>query len=217
VRKVVCQDWITLDLKAAQFAICATVWNVPIAREFLESGQSVWTYLLNELALAASEDHKAGLKRMLYALLFGGYRNRAIERARKELLPDYPDLTARFFEVPLINALYTARRMQMRAITEAGGAKDAFGNWIPLPYDDGKPNARSVLACQAQSYEMKLLWPVFETARTSKDFDIVLYLFDGMCIATCDKRRDATIVQRLRALVDRQAAMLGIVTTLEGP
>lgn len=218
IRKILCRDWITLDLKAAQFAICARLWNVPIAQEFLQEGQSLWRYLFMALDVMPTEEHKAGLKKMLYALIFGAGRakNQAIEQARKNYLPDYPDLTARFFDNPLIDAFYKARRDQQKVVERNGGAYDAFENFIPLKCDEhDRPSPRSVLACQAQSYELRLLWPIIQWAWESKDFDIMLYLFDGICIAPRDKHRVKPLIKRLQDKVKETAESLGIVTSLE--
>lgn len=72
----------------------------------------------------------------------------------------------------------------------------------------------SVLACQAQAVELKLLLPVVERARTRGDIALLCWLFDGCTLAIRDRQRRTGIVKRLQVDVARVADELGIVTAL---
>ncbi len=158
VRKVLTRNWTSVDLKSAQLAIVGRLWNVPLIDALLRSGASVWEYFCEELGVLFTEEHKKGIKQMTYALVFGSsaQKGKALDQAARTYFPNQADIVTRFFAVPVIAALYDHREAAREAVVMAGGAYDAFGNWIALPMDEyGKPNARSVLASQAQSGTVK--------------------------------------------------------------
>ena len=78
----------------------------------------------------------------------------------------------------MIEDLLCARNLALEKIAEAGGAKDCYGNWIPVS-DETQP--RDILARVAQSWEMKLIYPAFEIA-DKKDFKIMLFQHDGFSV-----------------------------------
>jgi hypothetical protein len=219
VRKALLRDHTSVDLKAAQLAIVATLWDVPSVKQFLEqdrSDGSIWQDLCEMLGLTYTADNKRGIKQLVYALCFGGGTKRkddAIPKKVRESFPDVPDLAKRFVALPMIDDLLKARQKAAEKVTADQGGSDCFGNWIPLQEGYGK--AASVLACQAQAVELRLLWPVVEAARTSDELDIVCWLFDGATLAFSDTSKKQRLLRRLRTEVQAVAGELGISTQLE--
>ncbi len=217
VRRVLTHDWTSVDLRSAQLAIVGRLWDVPAVEDLLHSGTSVWHHLCEKLGIPFSEDTKKGVKQMVYALVFGSGKRKgsATDQAARHYFPEDSSIVTRFFQVPVVDALYHRREVEKERVIAAGGAKDAFGNWIALPADEyGKPNARSVLASQAQSYELRLLWPVIEEAMTTDQFDVTVYLFDGLCLAFKDTSKRERILGRLQGKVAAVSEELGMPTAL---
>ncbi len=218
VRKRLTQDWVSVDLKSAQLAIVARLWDIPLVEGFLASGESVWGYLQDELELVRSEENKAIVKQALYATVFGGERSKrgAVHRdVGLKLLGD-ATFAERFYAIPLIDELYKAREGAANRILLDGGSADAFGNWVSIPADrNGKPRPRSTLASIAQSYELYLLEPVFREAFNGKGVAIQLYLFDGLCLSFTDRQRAAAKLERLQEKVEARAKGFGMLTALE--
>jgi len=230
IRKKLTQDFTTVDLRCAQLAIVARIWNIPLIEEFLATGKNVWEHLAKELNSPYEDEDekdntKAGLKKMVYALVYGGCNDKrgASEREGRQVYfgePQYSNLTPRFMALPMIKALYQARELQEAKVIEDGGAYDAFGSWIPLQYRMIKdkapqPRPQSVLACQAQSYELKLLWPIVEEALKSDRFAITVWLHDGLCLDFRDSGKKEQILRRLNKKVAQVASELQIQTELE--
>ena len=80
VRKALTRDWIEYDLKSAQLAIVAKLWNLPIITDFLRNGKDIWMEIGETLDIVDKEksnpnthfkDVKSDIKAALYAIIFG--------------------------------------------------------------------------------------------------------------------------------------------------
>lgn len=223
LRKIICQDWVTADLKSAQLAIVARVWNVPMIRDYLQTERDVWKDLTEHMGLEYGEDAKDILKTALYALLFGA-GTRTLQNHFQDSLNYGRARQERFVQHPLIQALLAAREVQFQKIVRDDGAYDACGRFLSLEtkvkdgYDIGYDNRRSILACVAQSYEMRLLAPAFKMALEQRDqehgFTITSLLHDGLTYAAHKATDSLSWQNRLGAVVQRQADSLGILTSL---
>ena len=84
----------------------------------------------------------------------------------------------------------------------------------PYAYD----NTRSILACVAQSYELKLLMPVLEMAQAQREeehgFVITTWLHDGFTF-DCKASDRGRWQDTLSRLVHEQAQALGFFTGLD--
>lgn len=89
-----------------------------------------------------------------------------------------------------------------------GSAYDAFGKKIIVRHD----NVIKVMAGIAQSYEMKVIYPIFELASSTKEFRPILYLFDG-CVIKFSSKQEYWI-DRITKAVDEVAKDLEIDTCL---
>ena len=225
LRKIMTQDWITADLKSAQLAIIAKVWDVPVLTQFLEQRRSIWNELLDHMGLERNEDNKAVIKRVLYAIVFGAEtrRQRSILREHPEMLAQFKSGKAahdHFLTFPLIPAILRARERQFGLIASNQGAFDAFEQFIPLVNKSGNyDNRRSVLACVAQSFELKLLMPVITLAVEQQmekgGFTITTFLHDGFTFEAHRHSDTERWKTRLFDAVDARAQELGILTHLE--
>ncbi len=226
VAAVIGQDWFEFDLRNAQLAIAARLWEVPEVEELLQSARSVWDVLLPELAVGRNA--KAALKDGLYALQYGAGDMR-VECAIGDRLAqdglaevDAADLARRLLALEPLKALQQARDRQLRRILTDEGGRDRYGAWIPMPKDQHlwlgghlEDNPRSVLAAEAQAVEFWLLEPVFELARGTGEFRIAHFAHDGFSITISDRRRVAGWLWRIAEAVNRRAAEAGIQTALE--
>lgn len=226
VRIPLLQDYVPVDLAAAQLAIVAQQWTVPSVQQFLEehsaTGRNRWATLCQAMGLDYTPTYKRACKDLLYGLCFGGGigKGDALERnARAYVEDNAPALVERFTQIPMITDLLAARAHAAAIVKRNGGGVDCFGNWIPLERaykgTEEYENASSVLACQAQAMELKLLWPVVERAMGSPDVDIVCWLFDGCSLAFKDRHKQGRILKQLQASVAAGAKQHAILTALE--
>ncbi len=219
VRKAMMKDWMECDLKNAQFAIVAKVWGIPEVNEFLKSGQSIWKHLAEALGVELTSEVKDALKHeFLYPVCFGqSKKNLYISVHEKiELELQIPNAFKTLFNLRLIQAVWKARAKRMEFIFQNFGVLTCFGDWLPLnpKVRKGEGSAVSLLAQEAQSYELKLLLPVLELAKQSNDaLVIACWQHDGF--SAIPKSNDRYWANALQMTVERQARDLGILTELE--
>lgn len=218
VRRLLTSDWAEYDLRSAQLAICAALWQVDSVRVFLKEGGHIWQSLFEHMGLdyerADRDMIKGPLKKAVYSLVFG-MRRRGIARELSVRLAGRVHNPARkFFSHPVIGALYKARGGALERISAEGGAQDCFGRWIALDANREGPE-RSVMAQLAQAAELQLLLPVLELARTTDQFDVMLWSHDGFSVAYRDASKRERWEAKLIEAVSRNAEALGIPTVLE--
>jgi|GEM_PF-1363337 len=228
VRDVITQDWLKLDLRAAQLAIVSELWHVDEAKQYLltsrASNRSIWKDLIEWMGVETDLQSKSKLKDCTYSLVFGmGRDNMKIQL--KEFFPDHTAPWKRFSMHPVISALLKARKQAFDKMRLDGFGMDAFGQRILVrnkPRTDERyqpttvPSAAAIIA---QSYELKLLEPVVrhaieEQGKTS-GYSITGWLFDGCWIDVADSRNIKGWKNRLSLEVENAADELGIPTWLE--
>ena len=220
IREIMTQNWISCDLRSCQLAVISKVWEIPELSDYLAEGGKIWVDLCAWMGLEYTDENKSVLKNALYAIIFGAGR----DLLKKQLSEDFPDGATAFKRLrkqPIIHAIFAARAIQIRKIQREGFGIDAFGKKYLLAYYqvEGKPysydSSRSIMAIIAQSYELKLLFPVVEAAIDSEEFDIVSWLHDGFCLAVKDNSKASRITAKLQVLVKNEAEKLGIATQLD--
>ncbi len=218
VRQAYCAGWWDADLKNAQLAIVAKLWDIPEVTRFLETGRPIWSDLACHLGLETTDLARAKpiLKEALYSLIYGmkvaGLTRGRLADLRKLGVSD----PSSFFSHPVIAALLAAREVQFEKIRCNGGLFLCHGKWIDVSADNPtllESNIRSALARQAQAVELQLIYPVYELAQKTQDFKVMLHQHDGVCITF--RRRAARWRERINETVAGRAAELGIVTKLE--
>lgn len=216
VRRTLTKDWTELDLKSAELAIVAKVWNIPELEAFLQtSAISTWQYFADRMALPYSEATKGILKDATYALCFGGGEKKAITKALEPLGID--NAAKQFLEISLVTQIRKARNKEIERIRINLGATNAFGHFYSMATLHCSP--LSILAGVVQSYELKLLFPCFQLAmqqlRSRHGFKIVLFQHDGFSIVCHDKSETQNRIVRLQKVVSDKAQEMGITTKLE--
>jgi len=203
------------DLKSAQLAIVARLWNLDQNRSFLESGGSIWTELLGHLCLDTS--YKDTLKQAMYSIVFGKTEQNLkifLEEGGMGIRPLSHERITQFFRYPLIREILEGRQRHFNKIKSDGGTYDAFGGWIKRIQHECPPHA--VAALQAQSFEFAIMLPVLDELRQHPDrYTVLSFLHDGLTIHCRDEARKNTIFETLRKRVQEKAQQLGIPTILE--
>lgn len=200
---------IECDLKSAQLAIAATLWNIPEIKEFLSEKKSIWDELADCYGLKLNPDLKSILKNCLYATMYG-----MLPVNLKSMLNQHLGTFDPFFNNNIIKLLLKERNKQFNQISDCGGATSCFGNFLST----SKFSRRSILAQLAQAIELKLLYPIIKLARENTDcngFSILLFQHDGFSWLphrTSCKRKWSYI---LNNVVYESARSLGINTSLE--
>jgi hypothetical protein len=215
VRRALTKGWPEADLKSAQLAICARLWEIPVVLDFLKTGQSVWTHLAESMNVPANHISAAKpvLKEALYSVCYGQLERVVKAQVTKGLNPfGIEKAGQRFVQNDIISALLLARDSQIERINREGGALDCYGKSIRVTEDR---EARQILAEQAQAVEMQLLAPVFQLARVTADFRITLYQFDGLSIHFGKKEREPAWRRKIGESVKNKAESLKILTELE--
>lgn len=217
VRKAMTKDWIECDLRNAQLAIVAKIWDMSMVNEFLKTNQSIWTYLAGSLQVELTPEVKKALKHeFLYPICFGESK-KVLQQAVREVFEEELGIKNAYntlFNLPLVQEIWKARANKVKHIHENKGIRTAFGEWLPLKKVNGAWNTLSLLAQEAQSYELKLLLPILDIAKTSND-DVVITAwqhdgFDCTCL-----HNELTHVRNMKHSVKLGAIRMGILTELE--
>ena len=210
VRKALTKGWYEADLKSAQLAIVAKLWNIPEVISFLQSGKSFWKEMMAYLNV--DDSAKSLIKDHTYGVIFGMSKERLVEEMDLGLkeygIENGGNL---FLQNPIISALIKGRSKYISKLLKEGTMIDAFGE----VFEVNKLNILSILARQAQSYEMALIYPIFELAKTTNDFSIQLYQFDGVSINFHNKKRLKNWMSLIEACVENKANELNMYTSLE--
>jgi hypothetical protein len=204
--------WHSFDLKSSQLAVVGKVWGVPSVQTFLGAGGSVWECLADGAGIDISR--KPTLKRALYAVLFGCAKPQIGRIMGAGGLDS--GAAERFLAVPIIKDLWAARDERIQSIRSAEGICDAFGTYVPLagkaPYGD---NVRTLLAHEAQSFELALLEDALAYCRARSKVHLVSFLHDGFALKIEDGAKAESVAGQLRRRVAARAQALGISTILE--
>ena len=228
VRQRLFPDLIEVDLTAAQAATLCAICDVPLLRGLLESGKSLWEYILTELGFDGQDkEMKAVLKIVFYSLCFGKSMLRLFRfekndyRAHKRAIWRLKPVQERFLAIPLIREMLVARDQKMIEIRRAGGAYDCDGDWIATGKraDGRRVTARSVLSQLAQAVEWRLLEPLRrEAIRVQVNphgWRLLIWSHDGFSFRPRQWRDAGDICRRLVKLVDEQARRMNVPTRLE--
>ena len=186
VRDVFTEGWIKLDLRQAQFAILSKLWEAEGFRNYLEGiDGSVWNDLMARAEIQCSSNAKGAVKTAAYAMLYGSREHVVRHKLAQEV---GEDAARRFMRLPVVRLILTQREARYEKLLLELGITDAYGNRRQLEPAKNKREQRSqamsMLACQAQSYELPILYPLIEysrmTAGTEDPFIITAWLHDGV-------------------------------------
>ena len=209
------EQWIEADLVNSQLAICAADWKIKSVQDFLSTGRKVWDYFHDELKIPESEREgsKRVFKTTIYSVVFGMSQENAANQL-DSLLKNQGILSDRqkLFELDLMADLFKARDRNKRLIQKTKTAVTCFGQTLKV---SGNSTSLSVMAQVAQSKEFAILLPIFDLAKKTSDFKIVLWQHDGFSIRIGKKSRTDSVKNRITEAVKKKIDEFGIQTRLE--
>jgi hypothetical protein len=214
VRKVFTQGWIEADLRCAQLAICARLWEVRSVLEFLYQHGNIWEYLYAHLNIPKQfhQSAKPALKEALYSVCYGMEAVRIRSLLARNLVKNgvNREYARGFLPIPLIGDVLLAREEALQHVIADGGARTCYGKALEIA---GELKARDILAQLAQSWEMKLIHPAFASTADNPYCKVMLYQFDGFSAQFT--RRATGWTDRIKEAIDTRANEFGIPTWLE--
>lgn len=219
LRSILFEGETMLDLSHCQFSVIAKIWDLPDLAEYARDG--LWGPLMTETGL----DSKEPLKELVYSLAYGSELRNAETKLKAHDGID-ADKAYRVMKHPVIRNMIRASQSQLRKIGKAGSVADAFGKELIVkdvakskgecePKAKGartKKARRSILASQAQSYEMALLAEA-ATLLIDSGLEILVWLHDGFIIK--NTTRSKAIIADANLKVEQKANQLGIDTRLD--
>lgn len=213
VRKALIQGWTEFDLKSAQLAIAAKLWNLPEVSKYLEEGRSIWADLYTTFGIEKEKNPRAKdyFKEALYAVMYGASKTK-VAQILSPLQQNAFDL---FISNYIIRIMWNAREEQLKRINLNKGMEDCYGRWLELKKES---SCRSILAQVSQAMELLLLSGVVELAiqeKHTQSFTITLWQHDGFAVQFRREAQKEYWQKRITEVVADKAQELGVPTTLE--
>lgn len=223
VRKALTQGLVTGDLASAQMAINAKEWGIDSIVSYLEKGNPTWPLLVSAVRPDVDSTHpdfepvKKLIKDDVYAISYGMCVQNLKKELRKLRSFGVADPES-FLNHWMIRDLLLARDRRIQQVVSQGYAETCFGKKIPvatLKGEQTKTNAPSALAECAQAQELNLIMPAFDLARETHEFQIVVYLFDGLSFSFENVAKQTKWMRLIKEAIDNKAKTLGIPTRWE--
>lgn len=212
IRRALYPEWVELDMKHCHLSIIAYLFDTPLTRDFLENGRSFWTDAMDFMEIETDKYHiaKPSIKTCLYSIVFGMEPYKAQNKLDAELKALKVQWHNDFIAHPIVVEVSDAVDIAKESIKAHHGMAGAYG-FISKGTDD----AKSILSCVVQSYELALIAPIYRIAleeRESKHvtFDIVLHSHDGVSILVKDGADIHAIQRKVQNMVSLQAEEYGM-------
>ena len=241
VRRALLAGLVEVDLASCHLAVLAAMLDLPTVREFLDTGESVWDHLFQEMDLSEAVDGDPSLRKRikgvlkqegLYPALYGRQRGYVVRRVNDELAEAlqgtgyrgrFRDVGKRFVEHPMIAEILGATATKLAEIEEEGHVMDVDGHVISLPLHVGDvpltdgATSKTALCYAASVVELKLMHAIvrLQEEQNGRRFRVLLWQHDGVSLQITDKRWTAHVVREVQEAVAREAASLGVRTRLE--
>ena len=206
-------DWVKLDLNKCQLIVVSSLWAVPSIRTAIsKSSQGLWAEIAHHCDADLTPEVKDKVKKATYTTVYGGGRTKIRHTFDGALTPQQAD---RFLDFPMIDRLFKARRNQIEDLYDSESRVDAFGYEMKLT-ETGKikryKQATSILACEAQSYELKILYPVVkyisEACTDGCPIYATAFLHDGIWIKCDDANRLQVHLEEIRQIISQESQRL---------
>lgn len=216
IRDMLTCDWIKVDLKQAQLQTISKLWNAPSIREYLQECEvGFWNDLMIHMGIELTGKSKRAVKEATYSTIFGMYSKNVTKKLVNKHHID-EERASTFLKHPVIEFLFSARDTKIKSFKLKPTVKDAFGNVYDIrDWDKEKKwydKATSILACQAQSYELAILFPVIEYAKTTEsDVDplyVTGFLHDGIWLHCEDKNKLRIHLDKVHELIKTESETL---------
>lgn len=163
------------DIVSAQLMIASATWDFDLSRYMVEG--SVWKYILRAMGKRTDcKELKDKIKTFMYSLLFGASKSTLRDQAQRlgcvELM-----------NIDLVQHILRVRDDVLNRIKNCEVFPDAWGRQRQVNQVTSKKRvdarARSMMAALCQSWELRLLQPVFQYAQ-AEGLEIVGLLHDGI-------------------------------------
>lgn len=209
------------DLKSAHLAIGANVWqNDVVVKKLTDENWSVWNELIDcfDWSPLSRDQKKKICKASLYAIIYGQKKHSVLYNLKKSFKYDKQwnetfndnEYFRAFFENEVIESILRTRDSILEKIKADGGMFDAQRHWKAT---SKTVDAASVMSWVCQTYELQLLSPIFDLAKTTKDFWIVLWEHDGLTI--CFENNKHVWEKKIKEVVKKECEAHNIHTKLE--
>jgi hypothetical protein len=217
IRKIALTGGVECDLRAAQLAVAAKVWELPITAELLRSKKSIW----DELAAAAGLpviECKAILKKTLYSVIFGMTQTnlrRKLEHGTDGLAGIGRKATNRVFRHPVMKELIAARKQKHDESKTKKCVCDAWGNTVYMGPGTPFRTVRSLWAYAIQSFELKVLLALLPILTKNSQIYLIAWQHDGVTLQFGNRSKSERERNQIRAAVNRTCGDLDISSELE--
>lgn len=206
-------DWVKLDLNKCQLIVVSSLWAASSIRTTISrSSLGLWADIANHCGAVLTPEVKDKVKKATYTTVYGGGRTKIRSTFDGVLTPEQAD---RFFDFPMIARLFKARSNQIEDLYDSESRVDAFGYEMKLT-ETGKvkryKQATSILACEAQSYELKILYPVVKYISENCTEECPVYctafLHDGVWIKCDDPYQLQVHLERIKEIISEESLRL---------
>ena len=241
VRKILCQDFVEVDLKSAHLLIAAWLWDAGAALETLtDPDYSIWDDLMAHCAPLFEEQGlevpekgealyaavKGAMKVAVYSTVYGMPAPSIQAKLTKSLKGILgPDVGAHTRSHPIIETLLEKRDEKLAEMEVGDVLHGPTGVRIkieqPMSSDGDGVDAKSAMATLAQSYEQACMQVILEMERDREDsetrnhFKVALWLHDGCYVKMPSLRaRTKGLNARLRERCKELADFAGKDTPL---
>lgn len=181
------------DLKCAQLAIGSVLFDYPKIYEFLSDPKNkgdIWSEIIPDWIQTQEFDFvKEHVKEAIYSVQYTMERTAVYFQLVNKLEPEFGYnsniLANQIMQSWVFQEMFQNVNVFVKKLESGIEIEDAFGRLYKL---SEKLNAGALMACLAQSYETKILYPAFKyvverSQKTKRDaVRIVLFQFDGFNI-----------------------------------
>lgn len=212
-----------LDAQNAHFSFLAMKFPhlMPETTRFLaealkQDGLSIWSTVLDHLCVPGEQrtEAKEMIKPITYSIQYGREANYAESLLFKQMRGNI-FWRGSYLDCIYIKELVAATKQCMDDIEKYGGMQGAFG-WIK--WDRSKMDKKSFMANVFQTYEIALMYPLYELlteqkAMRDQTFQILLHQHDGVTVQFNTGREEETI-EKMNERFNRARDKYGITTKL---
>ena len=209
VRKILLPDLLEFDLTCAQLAIGSVVIGYPKIKKYLRKPNSnLWDNIIRKYKKSKyAKEIKNCIKKAVYSLQYGMSFHGMFNNLKSSLTEVNKDLEPIAYDITTNHWVFKEMKERLEIYTEnllkKGTVQDAFGRIFFVTEE----TIASDMAVVAQSYETKLLLPIFEYfiehKKTNKKEQarIALFQFDGFSLYVRDKERSQFWINQINQLI----------------
>lgn len=212
---------IHLDLEAAQLAIIAKVWSVDSLQKLLrdnanqETPSSAWDLILRPIQRHFPQVGKKHIKPLIYRLAFGMSKKKLNQLSLDECELEFNRLSK---SSEIISDIMIAREKRKDKIKSDRKMIDVFGQthrYTEPKYSNGySDNARTLMAYEAQAYEVVLMREAVRYCMNHPRLSLDLLIHDGIIVRPTEKDKTDGFIRGITSAVGDMANKIDIITRL---